>query len=326
MPDASGAGTFLTRTARVNGVDLVYQTFGARSCPPLLLVAGLGAQMTAWDDAFCERLAARGFHVVRFDNRDAGQSTWFTRMPPPRRLALVAAALRGRRLAVAYTIDDMARDCVGLLDALGIARAHVVGASLGSAIGQSLAIQAPGRLLTFTSIMGMSGNPRHLRPRPDALALLFARAATTEAGHIAACRHACRVLRAGLFPEEEARDTSRARIAWLRGHNPAGRARQFAAFLAAGSRGAALRDVRVPTLVVHGALDPLVPLAAGVETASLIPGARLHVVERMGHTIPVALWGEIVDAIVGHARGSSSPRHVYDVAPSIADNRSLTHA
>src|SRR5882757_7550015 len=185
MPDASGGAAFPSPCVQANGLELAYQTFGSRSASPVLLIAGLGAQMTWWDDAFCERLALRGLYVIRFDNRDAGRSTWLVDAPVPRRLALVAAALRGRRLAVAYTIDDMARDCVGLLDALGIARAHVVGASLGSAIGQSLVIHHARRVLSFTSIMGMSGNPRMLRPRSDALALLFARGATTEAAHIA---------------------------------------------------------------------------------------------------------------------------------------------
>jgi pimeloyl-ACP methyl ester carboxylesterase len=300
MPDASGTDPLPSPRVRANGIDLVYQTFGSRAGLPVLLIAGLGAQMNAWDDPFCHGLAARGLFVVRFDNRDAGRSTWFADAPTPGRLALVAAALRGRRLATAYTLDDMARDCVGLLDALGLARVHVVGASLGSAIGQSLVIRHRERIASFTSIMGASGNPRVLRPRPEAIALLVARAAATEAAYIAACRHACRVLRAGGFPEEEARDTHRARMAWARGHNPAGRTRQFAAFLAGGNRAAALRAVRVPTLVVHGAVDPLVPLAAGVEMAALIPDARLRVVERMGHTIPAALSGVVIDAIGEH--------------------------
>jgi pimeloyl-ACP methyl ester carboxylesterase len=326
MPDASGAGAFHSPSVRANGLDLAYQAFGRRTDTPLLLIAGLGAQMTAWDDPFCTRLAAIGFHVVRFDNRDAGRSTWLVDAPVPGRLALVAAALRGRRLVVAYSIDDMARDCVGLLDALNLQQVHVVGASLGSAIGQALAIRHPERVATLTSIMGMSGNPRLLRPRPEALALLFARAVTTEAAYIAAYRHGARVLRAGAFPEEEARDTSRARVAWLRGHNPAGRARQFAALLAGGSRAVELRALRVPTLVVHGALDPLVSLAAGAEMASLIPHARLHVVARMGHTIPMALWGEVIDAIGDHVFGTADAPGGYDVVPSRTDRESILHA
>jgi pimeloyl-ACP methyl ester carboxylesterase len=313
MPDASGAGAFPSLRVPANGIELAYQTFGSRAGVPVLLIAGLGAQMLAWDDAFCEGLAALGLYVVRFDNRDAGRSTWLDDAPTPGRLALVAAALHGRRLAVAYTLDDMARDCVGLLDALGLACAHVVGASLGSAIGQALVIRHAERVASFTSIMGASGNPRLLRPRPEAMVLLFARAPRTEAAYIAACRHASRVLRAGGFPEEETRETNRARMSWLRGHNPRGRARQFAAFLAGGSRAAALRDVRVPTLVVHGALDPVIPLAAGVEMAALIPNARLQVVEEMGHTIPLALAGVVIDAIAGHVTAAGSRREANDV-------------
>ena len=298
----SGALRTVAAAARSNGVELVYQTFGTRVHPPLLLIMGLGAQMLGWDEPFCRMLAACGYFVIRFDNRDVGRSTCFDAAPVPNRFALIASALRGRRLVVPYTLRDMADDTVGLLDALGIACAHVVGASLGSAIGQEMAIHHPRRLISFTSIMGMSGNPRLLRPRREALAVLFARAANSEAAYIAGCRHAWRVLRAGRFPEDEARDVHRARLAWARGYNPAGKARQFAAFLASGNRTLALRSVDVPTLVIHGALDPLVPLEAGRETAEVIPGARLHVIDRMGHALPMPMWHEIVDAIAGHAR------------------------
>ena len=316
MREAAGVHVFPSPRVQANGIELAYQTFGSRAGVPVLLIAGLGAQMVSWDDAFCDGLAACGLYVIRFDNRDAGRSTWLVDAPTPGRLALVAAALHGRRLSVAYTLRDMARDCVGLLDALGIARVHVVGASLGSAIGQVLAVDFSERVASFVSIMGASGNPRLLRPRPDALALLFARTATTEAAYIAACRQASRVLRGGRHPEEEPRDTSRARVSWLRGHNPAGRARQLAAFLASGSRTVALRAVTVPTLVVHGALDPLIPVAAGVEMAALIPNARMRVVDGMGHTIPAALSGIVIDAIADHVSTTGNRRATTEVAAS----------
>ena len=305
MPDASGGGAFPGFSLRANGVELVHQTFGTRAHPPLLLIMGLGAQMTGWDDAFCHRLAACGYFVIRFDNRDVGRSTWLTTAPVPNRFALIAGALRGRRVRVPYTLRDMADDVIGLLDGLGVARAHVVGASLGSAIGQELAIHHPSRLLSFTSIMGMTGNPRVLRPRPEALSVLFPRTVTTEAAYIAVCRQAWRVLRAGSFPDDEARDTHRARLAWMRGYNPAGKSRQFAAFVASGNRTAALRTLTVPTLVLHGAVDPLVPVEAGIETAAAIPGARMRVVERMGHAMPIPMWDELIDAIVQHADAST---------------------
>ena len=290
------------KTIAANGIQLAWQAFGDPSRPTVLLVMGLGAQMIGWDDGLCGMLAAHGYHVVRFDNRDAGRSTYLRGTTVPNRFALIAAAMRGRHLVVPYTLRDMADDTVGLLDALGIRRAHVVGASLGAAIGQEMAIRHPRRLLSLTSIMGMTGNMRLLRPRREALAVFFARAATTEAGYIAGWRSNARVMRVGRFPDDEARDVHLARLAWLRGYNPDGKLRQFAAFLDSGNRGPALRTLDVPTLVVHGDVDPLVPLDAGREVAKVVPHARLHVIEGMGHALPMAFWPELVEVIAQHAR------------------------
>ena len=289
------------RTA-ANGIELVYQTFGTRAHPPLLLIMGLGAQMLGWDETFCRTLADRGYYVIRFDNRDVGRSTQFDGLVIPNRFALVAAALRGRPLAAPYTLRDMGDDCLGLLDALGIVAAHLGGASLGSAVAQEIVIHDPARVQSLVSIMGTTGNLRLLRPRREALSVLFQRPASSEAAYIAACRQAWRVMRAGRFPEDEARDFVRARLAWLRGYNPAGKSRQFAAFLASGNRCPALQQVRMPTLVIHGAVDPLIPLDAGRETAAMIRGARLRVIDRMGHALPIPMWPEIIDCIAGHAR------------------------
>lgn len=285
-----------------NGIELAYQCFGDASRPAMLLVMGLGAQMIGWDDGLCDMLAARGYHVIRFDNRDAGRSTSLRGTNVPNRFALIAAALRGRHLVVPYALRDMADDSIGLLDALGIERAHVVGASLGAAIAQEMAIHHPRRLSSLTSIMGMTGNMRMLRPRREALAVFFARAAPTEAAFIAGWRSTARVMRVGRFPDDEARDVHLARIAWLRGHNPDGKLRQFAAFLDSGNRGPALRTLTVRTLVVHGDVDPLVPLDAGREAAAVIPDARLHVIAGMGHALPMRFWPELVEVIAQHAR------------------------
>ena len=285
-----------------NGIRLAYQRFGDPARPAMLLVMGLGAQMIGWDDGLCGMLAAHGYHVIRFDNRDAGRSTYLRGASVPNRFALIAAALRGRHLAVPYSLRDMADDSIGLLDALGIPRAHVVGASLGAAIGQEMAIHHPRRLLSLTSIMGMTGNMRRLRPRREALAVFFARAVVTEAAFIATWRSTARVMRVGRFPDDEARDVHLARLAWLRGYNPDGKLRQFAAFLDSGNRGPALRTLDVPTLVVHGDVDPLVPLDAGREAAEVIPGATMHVVAGMGHALPTPFWPELVEAIARHAR------------------------
>ncbi len=285
-----------------NGIDLVHQSFGLRTDPALLLIMGLGAQMIGWDESFCRQLAGCGYRVIRFDNRDTGLSTHFDGMSIPNRFALVAGALRGHPLVVPYTLRDMADDAVALLDALDIRAAHVVGASLGAAVAQEFVIHHPQRALGLTSIMGMTGNMKVLRPRREALSVLFSRTATSEAAYIAACRHSWRVMRVDRFPDDEARDVIRARLAWMRGYNPAGKQRQFAAFLASGNRSPALREVRVPTMVIHGAIDPLVPLDAGRETAAVIPVAQLRVIDGMGHALPMPMWNEIVDIIARHAR------------------------
>jgi pimeloyl-ACP methyl ester carboxylesterase len=288
--------------AAANGIELAYQTFGARTQPPLLLIMGLGSQMHGWDEPFCRMLADCGYFVIRFDNRDVGRSTLFDGAPVPNRFAMMATAFRGHALAVPYTLRDMGDDCIGLLDALGIECAHIVGASLGSAVAQEIVIHHPARVRTLTSIMGTTGNIKLLRPKREAFSVLFARTASSEASYIAGYRHAARVLRAGRFPDDEARDVMRARLAWMRGYHPAGKQRQFAAFLASGNRTLALQQVNLPTLVIHGADDPLIPLAAGRETAAVIPDARLIVIDGMGHALTMSTWPDVIGLIAAHAR------------------------
>ena len=289
------------RTIRANGVDLCYETFGDANDPALLLVMGLGMQMLGWDEQFCRRLAARGFHVIRFDNRDIGKSTWFDHEDVPNPVLLFAKASLGFKPKVPYTLKDMAADAVGLLDALGIDRAHVVGASMGGMIGQEMATDSPQRMLSFTSIMSSTGDPKLPSARPEAAALLTAKPAKDFDDYLAAYRHLMTVLRAGSFPEEEALDEPRARASWARGYHPAGSARQLAAIIASGNRTKALASVAVPTLVIHGRPDPLVLVEAGMATAAAIPDAKLLILERMGHALPLALWDDVIDAIVVHA-------------------------
>jgi pimeloyl-ACP methyl ester carboxylesterase len=291
------------RRARANGLELAWDSFGDPGAPPLLLVMGLGAQMVAWDDAFCARLAeAGGHHVIRFDNRDIGHSTYLTSLGVPDLQGLMQQAMAGRPLQqVPYTLRDMAADCVGLLDALGIARAHVVGASMGGAIGQELCIHHPHRMLSFTSIMSTTGAPGLPPPTPEALAVLFSPSPTTFEAYLPHHAKVWRVLRGpSAFPLDEARDTERAQLVFLRGLNPPGVARQLAAILASGNRKPALRGVRVPTLVIHGEADPLVPVACGVDVADAIAGATLLRIPRMGHALPIGMWPQIVEAIAAH--------------------------
>ncbi|MEO8936781.1 MAG: alpha/beta hydrolase [Burkholderiaceae bacterium] len=287
--------------ARANGIDLCYQTFGDANNPAMLLIMGLGTQMLGWDEVFCQQLAARGYYVVRFDNRDIGRSTWFDHEEVPNVMALFAKVAMGFKPTVPYTLADMARDSVCLLDALGIAKAHVAGASMGGMIGQQMAIDHPQRMLSFTSIMSTTGDAKLPSPKGDATAMLVAKPAESQAEFVVYYRKLMTMLRAGDFPEDEALDTARAHVAWSRGYHPAGSARQLAAIIASGNRTKALAGVTVPTLVIHGRPDPLVLVEGGIATAAAIPGAKLLIVERMGHFLPLSAWGEVIDAIAGHA-------------------------
>ena len=298
--------TTVTRTppafADANGLKLCYDTFGEATAPPLLLIMGLASQMIAWDDEFCTLLAERGFRVVRFDNRDIGLSSRIDSAGVPDVSAAFMAAMQGKPIpSPPYLLRDMAADAIGLLDALEIPSAHVVGASMGGAIAQTLAIHHPDRLRTLTSIMATTGEPGLPPPTADALAVLFKPTPTDQAGYFESYVQTWKVLRAGSFPLDEARDLARAGQNYARGLNPAGVARQLVAILASGSRKQALGAVRVPTLVIHGDIDPLVPLACGLDTAESIPGAKLLVVPGMGHALPISKWPQIVDAIAAHA-------------------------
>lgn len=285
-----------------NGIELCYQAFGEANAAPMVLIMGLGGQMIAWEDDFCTRLAARGYRVIRFDNRDVGLSTHLGAAGLPEMSTAFMAAMQGRPFAAPYLLTDMAADTIGLMDALGIGTAHVVGASMGGAIAQTMAIEHPERLRTLTSIMSTTGAPDLPPPTAEALAVLFDQPATfDQAGFLRSYLKSWQVLRGPGFSADDARDAERAGQHFERGIDPAGVARQLAAVLASGSRREALRSVEVPTLVIHGRADPLVPLACGIDTAQAIPGAELLVLDGMGHALPIALWPQIIDAIARHA-------------------------
>jgi pimeloyl-ACP methyl ester carboxylesterase len=288
--------------AKANGIELCYDTFGDRKDPPLLLIMGLGAQMILWDDGFCTALAARGFYVIRFDNRDIGRSTKIAGEAPPLP-KLLEKALTGKPIEAPYTLRDMAADAVGLMDALGISRAHVVGASMGAAITQELAINFADRLLTATCIMGTSGDPRLPPPTQEAMAVLMTPTPLDRDAYMERFLWTWRVLRGSAFPEDEARERARAERIFARGINPPGVARQLAAIFASGDRSAALPKVRVPMLVIHGTADPLVPVEGGRAIAAGVPGARLVEIEGMGHALLPAVWDEVVEEVEKRARG-----------------------
>ncbi len=280
--------------AQANGIELEYDTFGDPADPPLVLVMGLGAQMITWETAFCELVAARGFFVVRYDNRDVGLSTYFDDAPTPD----LAALASGDLATAAYTLSDLADDAVGLFDALGIAKAHVVGASMGGMIVQQLAIDHPDRLLSVTSIMSTTGDPAVGQAEPFALAILTRAPAPDRAKAIEDSIDAYRSLGSPGYPDDEAFLLAKATAHYDRARNPAGTWRHAAAVVASGDRTAGLREVRLPTMVIHGAADPLINVSGGKATAEAIPGAELLIVPGMGHNLPRPVWPDVVDAIV----------------------------
>ena len=278
-------------------VEICHQTFGRPSDPPLLLIAGLGAQMILWEDDFCAALAARDLWVVRFDNRDVGKSSPIDWRPPADAGAAVAERQPGDRIAAPYRLKDMAADAVGLMDALGIARAHVVGASMGGMIAQEVAIHWPERVRSLTSIMSTTGDPRLPPPTPAVMTVFTKPPPKTAEEYVEANVAAWLIFRGAGYPDDEQRDRARAIRAAQRGFNPEGGQRQMLAVYASGSRKKTLPSVKAPTLVIHGADDPLLPLAAGEDTAATIPGAKLVVLPRMGHALPLAVWPRVIDEI-----------------------------
>ena len=295
--------------ARANGIELCYEIFGDPSAEPMLLIMGLGAQMILWDDDFCRQLAARGFRVIRFDNRDIGKSS---KLSGGKRLgAIELLKLRFLKIPVAapYLLLDMAKDVVGLMDTLGIKSAHLVGASMGGMIAQEVAISFPQRVRSLTSIMSTTGDPKVPPPSREATAVLMAPPPATREAYLERFAQTWKILRAGSFPQDEALDRSRAERSYERGLNPAGVARQLRAILASGSRKARLASVKAPTLVIHGTVDPLVRPEGGRDTAASIPGAKLLMVEGMGHALPVPMWPQIIDAIDRHAHAATTTMH-----------------
>jgi len=292
------------RIAAVNGIELCYQTLGDPADEPLLLVMGLGAQMIAWPIELCEGLVDRGFHVIRYDNRDTGRSTWLDAAAGDFMEAFTAA-LAGRLVAAPYTLADMAADGMALLDHLGIDAAHVVGASMGGMIAQSMAIEHSHRVHTLTSIMSTTGDLDVGLPTAEALSILTQPAPDERE---AAIEQSVAASKAIASPDhfDEALARERATAAYDRGWHPAGTARHLLAILASGSRSDALADLTIPTLVIHGDRDPLVTPSGGQRTAEVVPGADLLVLEGMGHDLPSAYLGPIIDAITAHAARTAS--------------------
>ncbi len=278
------------------GITLCYETFGDRANPTALLIMGLGTQMIAWQDDFCEALVDRGLHVVRFDNRDIGRSTHLEGRPP----TVPELLLRSRR-AAHYTLGDMADDAAGLLRELDLAPAHIIGASMGGMIAQTLAIRHPESVRSLVSIMSNTGSRRHGQPSLKVYGIFLRRPAEGRDEFIAHMERLFRVIGSRGLPRDEDDLRAIAIASYERDHDPAGPGRQLAAIIASGDRTAGLRTLTTPTLVIHGSADPLVAPSGGRATARAIPGAQLMMVDGMGHDLPRAVWPRLIDAIAAHA-------------------------
>jgi pimeloyl-ACP methyl ester carboxylesterase len=281
------------RLAPSNGIEIAYQEIGDPEGEPLLLVMGLATQMLAWDEPFCAMLAGRGFRVVRFDNRDIGRSTKIEAAGLPKRTDM----LLGRRRTAPYLLRDMAEDTTGLMDFLGIKSAHLVGASMGGMIAQTVAIRRPRRVRSLVSMMSTTGNRWLGVPAWKAFGALFARPA---AGREAAIEHTVRIFRTIGSPGyemDEPRLRELAAASYDRSHSRAGIARQLHAITASGDRTAALRKLRLPATVIHGSSDPLIRPVAGRATARAIPGSHLRLIDGMGHDLPRELWPTFIEEI-----------------------------
>ncbi|WP_433235405.1 alpha/beta fold hydrolase [Actinomadura nitritigenes] len=285
------------------GVSIAYESFGDPADAPVLLVMGFGAQMIAWHEDFCRALAARGRYVIRFDNRDCGLSTRFDDHPVDMGRFIGAVSSGDIASAVAmvpYRLKDMADDGFGLLTALGVERAHVVGASMGGMIAQTMAITRPERVLTLTSMMSSTGESEYGRSGPEARAVLFAPKPQDRDGYVAAAE------RELVWASKRYGDVSALRelaaASFDRAYHPAGVGRQLGAMILSGSRADALRELRVPTLVIHGLDDTLIDPSGGRRTAELVPGAKLLLIPDMGHDRPRELWPVIIDALDAHTR------------------------
>jgi pimeloyl-ACP methyl ester carboxylesterase len=287
--------------AEANNIEIEYETFGDPTSKPLLLIMGLGAQMIKWDVEMCEKFAESGFYVIRFDNRDVGLSTKFDEAGEPDLMKLFMAFQRGEKIEATYTLNDMADDAVGLLDALIIEKAHICGASMGGMIAQVIACRHPSRVLSLTSIMSSTGNPDLPQPKPQALQVLIKPVPEGRDAIIEDGVNRLRIIHGTGFPFDEKKARELVEASYDRSNYRPGYTRQLAAVLATGNRKAALSSIKVPTLVIHGKDDPLMPAVGGKDTAEAISGAELLIIEGMGHSLPPEVWPRLLDAFTKNA-------------------------
>jgi len=292
-----------------NSLSIEFETFGEPSAKPLLLVMGLGAQMIAWDENFCQQLADAGHFVIRYDNRDVGLTTYFDDHGVPDFKELAVEFLTNGSVKTPYTLDDMAMDGISLLDELGIEQAHICGASLGGMIVQAMAINHADRILSMTSIMSTTGNPNLPPAHPEAIEALTSKRVDDPKHAMNRALEVSRVIGSTGFERDEERIRYKALESYNRAYNPDGVARQMAAIMAHGDRRPGLNLLKLPCLIIHGDADPLVPITGAHDTHQNIPGAVLMIIEGMGHDMPTGAWSQIVKevALLTHQTNTTAP-------------------
>jgi pimeloyl-ACP methyl ester carboxylesterase len=284
-----------------NGIQIEYETFGDPDSPALLLIIGLSLQLIDWDEKLCQQLAQQGHYVIRFDNRDTGLSSKIEEAGVPDVMKTIEAKMKGETINLAYTMEDMAADSIGLLDALGIEKAHICGMSMGGMIAQTIALNYPKRVLSLISISSQTGDPEDPIAKPEVMGLLATPAPEEREAYIEFHKKLSNTLSGPGFPYDPEWLRKHMARAYDRSFYPQGVARQFVAILAQKNRRPALGSLSIPTLVIHGSDDPLVPVECGKNTAAAIPGAKLMIIDGMGHDLPDGgAWPQIIDAIIDH--------------------------
>ena len=288
--------------ANVNGIDIEYETFGASSSPTLLLIMGIGGQLIQWQEEFCRQIADHGYHVIRYDNRDSGLSTKFSETGMPEITEKIGALFMGREVVIPYYMEDMADDAAGLLDALNIDKAHICGMSMGGYIAQTLVLRNPSRALSLTSIYSHPGSNGAFLPSQEVMAAFMTPAPEEKEKYIQYMLKFLKMTYGSGLPFDEEFHREVVGRSFDRSFCPEGTARQFLAVLSQKDRAAALGRLTVPSLIIHGDEDPLVPVAGGKATADAIPGAEFKIIRGMGHVLPNlnAYWSDIMSAMIDH--------------------------
>jgi pimeloyl-ACP methyl ester carboxylesterase len=291
-------------TANANGIQIEYETFGDPLSPALLLIIGLGSQLIHWQDEFCQQIADNGYHVIRYDNRDAGLSTKHDELAMPEIMEKIGALFSGQKVSTPYTIEDMANDAAGLLDTLNIDKAHICGMSMGGYIAQTFAIKNPSRTLSLTSIYSHCGTREKFLPTQEAMAAMMTPTPEEREAYIEHMLKFFKLIYGTGLPFDEEFHRALAGQSYDRSFCPEGTARQYLAIMVQKDRTAELGELKVPSLIIHGDADPLVPMTGGKATAAAIPGASLKIINGMGHAIPNlnAYWGDIKDAMINHMK------------------------